>query len=106
LRALNARGHFTGEAQLFNLAMFAVASAAAQVVLWRGYRPLIARDRRHRVLAWAWLLLYSFVAVQMAWVLRPFIGYPDSRVQFFRDEPLSDNAYMVVLRLIAERLGR
>ena len=85
--------------------MFVGASAAAQVVLRRGYRPLMSRDPRHRYLIWGWLLLYSFVAVQMAWVLRPFIGAPDSPVQFFRDEPLSDNAYMVVLRLIAERLG-
>jgi len=93
-------------AQLFNLVMFAVASVAAQVVLRRSYRPLIARDPRHRFLIWAWLLLYSFVAVQMAWVLRPFIGAPESPVQFFRDEPLSDNAYMVVLRLVFERFGR
>jgi len=93
-------------AQLFNLAMFTVASAAAQVVLRRRYRPLIERDPRHRLLIWAWLLLYSFVAVQMAWVLRPFIGDPMSEVQFFRNEPLNDNAYMVVFRLIAEWLGK
>jgi len=94
------------EAQLFNLGMFTVASGAAQVVLRRHYRRLIARDPRHRPLLWAWLLLYSFVAVQMAWVLRPFIGHPGSAVQFFRSDPLNDNAYMVVLRLLAELLGK
>ena len=87
-------------AQLFNLAMFSVASLSAQAVLRRHYRALIARDRRHRELLWLWLVLYGFVAVQMAWVLRPFIGDPRSEVQFFRREALSDNAYMVVLRLL------
>src|SRR5262245_43214711 len=66
---------------LFNGAMFAVATVAAQVLLWRGYRPLIARNRRHRWLLGVWLLLYWFVAIQMAWVLRPFVGQPGSPVQ-------------------------
>lgn len=92
-------------AQLFNFAMFIIASGAGQAVLRHHYRPLVARDPRHRQLMWAWLLLYSFVAVQMAWVLRPFIGDPSSAVQFFRNEPLSDNAYMVIIRLIGQEMN-
>ncbi len=87
---------------LTNAAMFAVAAGAAQVVLWRLYRPLIARDRRHLAMLWAWLLLYAFVGMQMGWMLRPFIGTPDIPVTFFREEPFS-NAYVVIFDLV---LGR
>lgn len=98
---------FTGyhEAILFNGVMFAAATLAAQAVLRRGYRPLIARDPRHRILLIIWLLLYSFVGIQMAWVLRPFVGMPGSPVQFFRDEAW-DNAYVIVARMIWDALRR
>ena len=56
----------TRQRQLFNFAMFIVASGAGQVVLRQHYRPLVAHDPRHRRLMSAWVLLYSFVAVQIA----------------------------------------
>jgi hypothetical protein len=65
------------QAIIFNLGMFAVAAFAGQLLLRRGYRPLIARQPRHRVLLRVWLGIYAFIAVQMAWVLRPFIGHPE-----------------------------
>ncbi|MGC3966400.1 MAG: hypothetical protein QM775_03210 [Pirellulales bacterium] len=67
------------------------------------YRLLIARNRRHRVLMWVWLGLYAFVGIQMGWMLRPFIGSLDAAVEFFRRESL-DNAYVIVIRLIADVL--
>ena len=85
--------------QLFNLLMFTVASVSAQLSLRRRYGELIRRDRRHRFMLRAWLTLFAFVAVQMAWVLRPFIGTPDTPTQFFR-EGVWDNAYVIVLQLI------
>jgi hypothetical protein len=84
---------------LFNALMFAVASFTAQAILRRSYRPLITRRPQQRQLLRIWLLLYVFVAVQMAWVLRPFIGDPESPTQFFRAGAWS-NAYVVVARLI------
>ena len=84
---------------LFNALMFTIAAGAGQVVLWRGYAPLIAQRPRHRVVLWTWLVLYAFVGIQMGWMLRPFIGTPGAPVTFFRDEPFS-NAYVVVVRLI------
>jgi hypothetical protein len=92
-------------AQLFNAAMFTVASLAAQVLLKRLYSPLIARDRRHRWLLRAWLLTYAFVGIQMGWILRPFIGKPEMDPTFFREEAFT-NAYQAVLRIITEVLGR
>ena len=84
------------EATAFNALMFGAASAAAQWVLRRRYAPLIARNRRHRVMLWGWLGVYGFVGIQMGWVLRPFIGQPGVPVTFFRDG-VWGNAYLVLL---------
>ena len=92
------------EALLFNGAMFAIASFSAQWLLRQYYRPLVARNPRHRWILWGWLAVYMLVAIQLAWLLRPFIGAPNFDVQFLRPEAW-DNAYMVVLRLITDTLG-
>jgi hypothetical protein len=90
---------------LFNGLMFAVASGAAQAILRRAYRPLIARDRRHRWLLWTWVILYVFVGIQMAWVLRPFVGDPSMRTRFFREDTWG-NAYLIVGRTFWEVVRR
>jgi hypothetical protein len=92
-------------ALLFNALMFGVASFAAQVVVRRYYGPLIRRSKRHRQLLRVWLLLYVFVGVQMAWVLRPFIGDPKQPVAFFRAEAWG-NAYVVVANLVVHAVNR
>jgi hypothetical protein len=84
-------------ASFFNALMFTVAALAAQVLLRRHYRPLIARNRRHAWMVGLWLFLYAFVGIQMCWVLRPFLGWPDEPVTFFRRE-LWDNAYVILLQ--------
>ena len=86
---------------LFNAAMFAVASFAAQGLLRRWYAPLIARNIRHRMLLRVWIIIYAFVGVQMAWVLRPFVGDPTKPTRFFR-EGAWGNAYVEVARMIVE----
>lgn len=91
-------------AVLFNALMFALATALAQLVLWRAYRGLIHKDRRHLLMLWGWLLLYAFVGIQMGWMLRPFIGAPDQPVTFFRAEPFS-NAYVVIAQLLTGSHG-
>ena len=68
-------------------------------VLARGALEQVARDARHRIGRRAWLVLYVFVAIQAAWVLRPFVGRPDLPSQFLRDDPWS-NAYVVVARYV------
>jgi hypothetical protein len=92
-------------AVLFNGLMFAVASFTAQWMLRGWYRPLIARNPRHRWLLGAWLAVYVFVGIQMAWVLRPFVGEPGSPVEFVRAESWG-NAYVVVGRVVWEALVR
>jgi hypothetical protein len=92
-------------ALLFNGLLFGISTFAAQAILRGWYRPLIARNPRHRWLLRFWLVLYAFVGVQMAWVLRPFVGAPDMPVQFFREDSW-DNAYVIVGRMIWTALTR
>ena len=78
-------------------ALFLLAAAVGQVVLARHYQRLLARDRRHRVTLASWLVLYVFFAIQLAWVLRPFLGTPGYPVQFLRDHAFEQNAYVVLV---------
>ena len=86
-------------AGLLNGAVFALGAAAGQLTLNRHYRRLVERDPRHRVGRVAWLALYVFVAVQLAWVLRPFVGAPGRPTRFFREDAWS-NAYVVVVETV------
>ena len=91
------------QALAFNAGMFGLASVSVQVLLRRLYRPLIQRDPRHRWMVFAWIVIYSFVGIQMGWVLRPFIGSLHQATTFFR-EGAWGNAYLVVLELISRLL--
>ena len=89
---------------LFNAVMFAIATFAAQFLLRRYYRPLIARNPLHRTTLRVWLVVYVFVGIQMGWVLRPFIGNPDLPPQLFR-EGAWGNAYLEVAQIVWSVLG-
>jgi hypothetical protein len=91
-------------AKCFNLAMFALASFCAQRLLRRFYQPLIDRDPRHRTMIRVWLVIFSFVGVQMAWLLRPFVGRPDAPTTFLREDAWG-NAYIHVGRTVWQLLG-
>jgi hypothetical protein len=90
---------------LFNGLIFALASIAGQHLLRGYYRPLILRNPRHGPALWTWLGLYVFVGIQMAWIMRPFVGAPSTPVQFFRSGDW-ENAYVVVVRLIVDKLWK
>ncbi|OHB83429.1 MAG: hypothetical protein A2V98_16520 [Planctomycetes bacterium RBG_16_64_12] len=85
--------------------MFAAASFAGQWLLREYYRLLIARNRRHRWMLWTWLIIYVLVGIQMAWIMRPFVGAPGAPVQFFREGSWG-NAYTVVAKLICDAVFR
>jgi len=92
-------------AVLFNGLMFLAAALAGQITLGRHYRPLIAANPRHRLGRNAWLGLYMFVAIQMGWVLRPFVGNPDLPTRFFR-EGAWGNAYVEVAAIVWRAIAR
>jgi hypothetical protein len=83
-----------------------LASFAGQHLLRGFYRPLIARNWRHRRMLWTWLALYVFVGIQMAWTLRPFLGALSAPVQFFRTGADWENAYVVVAKLLWDAVWR
>ncbi len=91
-------------ALLGNGVQFAVATLTGQIVLNRHYAALVQRNPRHRQVRYAWSLLYVFVAIQLAWVLRPYVGSPGLPVQFLREDAWS-NAYVVVVDLVLRVLG-
>jgi len=72
-------------ALLWNAACFALASLAAQRTLRAHFRPLVAREPRHRRGLAAWLVLYGFVGIKLGWVLRPFVGDPALPTSFLRE---------------------
>jgi hypothetical protein len=87
---------------LLDAAAFGTATLAGQIMLARHYRPLLARDPRHRRALLGWIVLYGFAGVQLAWVMRPFRGTAGFAVQFLRPEAFEQNAYVVLL----EHIGR
>jgi hypothetical protein len=89
---------------LFNTLMFAVASFTGQILLRRLYRPLIQRDRRHRILLRIWLIIYAFVGIQMGWLLRPFIGDPMLPTRFLREDTWG-NAYVILVQKALDVAG-
>ena len=90
-------------ATLLNGLQFFLATVAGQLMLHRYYAPLVARNPRHRIARSVWVVVYVFVAIQAAWILRPFIGSPELDTGFLREDAWS-NAYVFVARLIAETL--
>lgn len=84
-------------AVFMNGILFALATLAGQKTLTRHYVPLVQSNPRHRACRLAWVLLYVFVAIQLAWVLRPFIGDPGAPSTFFRADAWS-NAYVIIVR--------
>jgi len=83
--------------------MYLLTTMAAQITLSKHDAPLIAANPRHRAGRLAWAALYVFVAIQLAWVLRLFVGSSVLPTRFFREEAW-DNAYVVVAQKVWELL--
>ena len=84
-----------------NMAAFTIASVSSQLLLRRWYRPLVARNPRHRHLYRTWLIVYAFVGIQMGWTLRPFVGSPGTPTRFVRQSAWG-NAYVEVGRILSD----
>ncbi|MCA8969862.1 MAG: hypothetical protein KDC95_08770 [Planctomycetes bacterium] len=76
---------------------------AGQIVAGRHYRDLAQKNPVHRKLRRLYAVAYAFVVIQLAWMLRPFVGDPELPVTLFRDS-LWQNAYVTVTRTILEAL--
>lgn len=80
-------------ALLWNVVALGLGATCGQMTLAAHYRPLIARDRRHLTALVTWFLLYVFVTIKIAWVLRPLVGDPKLETTFVREEAWQENPY-------------
>ncbi|MEM1185790.1 MAG: hypothetical protein AAGI53_12425 [Planctomycetota bacterium] len=92
-----------GEATALVLNAFAfaiaIAAIAAQRALWTRLRKLMGRGGAPARLLACWFVLYGFVGVQVAWMVRPVIVPRDEPFGLLRDEPLT-NGYVAVARVV------
>ena len=88
-------------AVMFNAFAFGLSSVAAQLLLRRYYAPLVARNPRHRMMMKLWILVYAFVGIQCAYILRPFIGDPTRDPSWLRADSFQ-NAYVKIFQMVVE----
>jgi hypothetical protein len=82
---------------VLNVVFFALAGLVGLAFLWRALKAVFSArstgaqpragepgERRSRAVLVAWTVIYAFVGAQMGWILRPFIGAPYLRFEFFR----------------------
>ncbi len=82
---------------------FLTAALCAQVTLRRHDAPLHARHPRYRAARSVFGICHALVAIQLAWLLRPFVGEPGQPVQFLRDEPFG-NAFVAAFGVLVQVL--
>jgi len=94
--------------KLLNVFFFTAAGIISMLFLIQGMRVVSTSDDDHgrtgrRFVLFFWIWLYAFVGSQMAWTLRPFVGYPDSKFELIRE--LGGNFYADIFRSLGELLG-
>lgn len=94
--------------KLLNVLFFTIAGAVGMVFLSRGMRLVSAADKvegskMRGLILYLWIMLYAFVGSQMAWTLRPFVGYPGARFELIRE--IGGNFYTNVFMSLGEILG-
>ena len=94
--------------KLLNVSFFAIAGGSGAACLNRGLKVVSASTpgraaRPHWPVFCLWLVLYAFVGSQVAWTLRPFVGYPSAPFELFRQ--IGGNVYTDILASAGEILG-
>jgi hypothetical protein len=80
---------------LAHVAVIALAGTAGNARLFQLLVRLGNRAAAYRVLC-AWLAGNLFLGSQLSWILRPFIGSPELKVEFIRSAALHGNFYEAV----------
>jgi hypothetical protein len=94
--------------KLLNVFFFTIAGVIGMFSFGQGMRLLSVSDEKEGVqtrnlVLYVWIVLYAFVGSQMAWTLRPFVGYPGAQFELIRE--LGGNFYTNILYSIGEILG-
>lgn len=65
---------------LLNVAMCAIAGFFGVMWIWRAMSSLAetGETEPNMTILRIWMLIYGFVGAQMSWILRPFVGDPES----------------------------
>jgi len=73
--------------KLLHVLFFVYAGASGLSYFSRSIHEVSGTNGRRtsRGLFFVWLLIYMFVGTQLAWVLRPFVGWPEQKFQVFRE---------------------
>ncbi|MBC8098826.1 MAG: actin-binding WH2 domain-containing protein [Armatimonadetes bacterium] len=88
--------------KLLNVGVFAISGMMGVYFLRQGFGASVDAENpegrgARRSLFIAWVILYAFVGMQMAWTLRPFIGAPNRSFEIVR-QSTNSNFYENVLK--------
>lgn len=95
-----------GNIVLMHVLFFAVAGFVSLRYLWIATSAIITDRKKVIQTMVIWLIIYSFVGAQMAWMLRPFIGDYSFELEFLRhfskESMIDKNFYSSVYSLLKE----
>jgi hypothetical protein len=94
--------------KLLNVFFFIMAGIVGMSFLNQGRRIVAVGDEdkgawKRGIVSYLWIFLFAFVGSQMAWTLRPFVGYPGANFEPLRE--IGGNFYANVFTSIGELLG-
>jgi hypothetical protein len=72
-------------------------------IVWADEAGVDGAIKSQSLMFWLWLISYSFVGSQVAWTIRPFVGYPGVPFEVFRQ--FGGNFYTNILTSLGEILG-
>ena len=92
---------------LFHTGAVSLAALFGTRELWRGLRTNAASAGLALRTYLIWIGVYAFVAGEVAWVLRPFVGSVYKPVEFLRSDALDGNVYeFIFLDIVPYLLNR
>jgi len=98
--AVTASSHLSGRAysfmQLTHVALIAFAGVVANLRLFPLLQSLSKSNGVACKVLFAWLAGNLFLGSQICWVLRPFIGPPEMKVEFLGSHPFQGSLYETV----------
>jgi len=92
-----------GESEDPERAVERVRNAMAAATARRAEQSVARRERAANSILAIWVLIYSLVGAQMGWILRPFIGNPDSAFTWLR--PREGSFFQAVWQSLHHLLG-
>lgn len=72
-------------------------------IVWADKSEAAGSSQASGLMFWLWMAIYSFVGSQVAWTIRPLVGYPDAPFELFRQ--FGGNFYTNILASLGEILG-